>query len=313
MNIHYIEPNEDSLHGPFSRDRRPVITIDSGDTVRFKTLDAGWGLEPHPEEGKRRQFEPRQPGHALCGPVAIRGAKPGMVLEVQINNLVPGAWGWTGGGGFGHPVNQWLGLADGEGTTIKWTLDNVRMTATDQFGHQVALRPFMGVMGMPADVEGMQPTAPPRFCGGNIDCKELTAGSTLYLPIAVEGGLFSTGDGHGVQGDGEVSVTAIECPMDLVDLTFTVRDDLHFSMPRAKTPAGWVTFGFHEDLNEASMIALSHMLDVMVELYGYTRKESLALASLVVDLRISQIVNGSKGCHAILRHDAISGLRPRAK
>jgi acetamidase/formamidase len=311
MTIHYIEPSEDTLHGPFSKDRAAVMTIDSGDTVRFKTLDAGWGLEPFSEEGTRRQFEPRQQGHALCGPVAVRGAKPGMVLEVQINNLVPGAWGWTSAGGFGHPVNKWLGLADDEGLTLNWAIDNERMTATHPLGHQIALRPFMGVMGMPADVDGMQPTAPPRFCGGNIDCKELTAGSTLYLPIAVEGGLFSTGDGHGVQGDGEVSVTAIECPMDLVDLTLTVRSDLHFSMPRAKTAAGWITFGFHEDLNEASMIALSQMLDLMEELYGYTRKEALGLASLVVDLRITQIVNGAKGCHAILRHDAISGLRPR--
>lgn len=310
MTIHYIEPTDETLHGPFSRDRKPILTIDSGDTVRFKTLDAGWGLEPFPEEGKRRQHEARVIGHALCGPVAIRGAKPGMVLEIQINNIVPGAWGWTSGGGFGHALNKWLGLADGKELTLRWTIDTTRMMATNQLGHQVPLHPFMGVMGMPADVEGDQPTAPPRFTGGNIDCKELIAGSTLYLPIAVEGGLFSTGDGHGVQGDGEVSVTAIECPMDLADLTFRVRDDLHFAMPRANTPEGWITFGFHEDLNEASMIALSGMLDLMGDLYGYSRKEALALASVVVDLKITQIVNGTKGCHAILRREAASGLRP---
>ncbi|MFD1676462.1 acetamidase/formamidase family protein [Alicyclobacillus fodiniaquatilis] len=158
---------------------------------------------------------------------------------------------------------------------------------------------------MPPDLEGMQPTFPPRFCGGNIDCKELVAGSTLYLPIAVCGGLFSVGDGHAVQGDGEVGVPALECPMELVDLTFNLRSDIKLSMPRAKTANGWITFGFHEDLNEATVIALEGMLEVLQELYGFDRKEALALSSLIVDLRITQIVNGTKGVHAFLPHGAV--------
>src|SRR5438105_11776630 len=119
-------------------------------------------------------------------------------------------------------------------------------------GRRIALRPFMGVMGMPPDEPGVHSTTPPRPTGGNIDCKELVAGSTLFLPIAVPGGLFSVGDGHGVQGDGEVCTTAIECPMERVELGFRLRDDIHLRYPRAHTPAGWITLGFDRDLDEAA-------------------------------------------------------------
>lgn len=309
MEVYDIEPERASLHGSFSRDYEPILTIDSGDTVRFRTLDAGWGLGPFNAEGVRERFEPRErprdSGHALCGPIFIRGAKRGMTLEVKINELRPGAWGWNSAGGFPHPVNLRLGLAEGGEYHLNWTLDADTMTGTSDKGHCVALRPFMGILGMPPDEPGQHDTYPPRYCGGNIDCKELVAGSTLYLPIPVDGGLFSVGDGHALQGDGEVGVPAIECPMDHVDLTFTVRDDIKLAMPRAHTPAGWVTMGFHETLDEASMIALDGMLDLMGELFGYERREALALASLVVDMRITQLVNGVKGVHAVLPHGAL--------
>jgi acetamidase/formamidase len=309
MATHFIEPNRQTLHGSFSKDYKPVLTIQSGDSIRYRTLDAGWGLEPFSASGGRKRFEPmerpRDSGHAICGPVEVVGAQPGMVLAVRINEVQPGSWGWTSAGGFAHPVNQRLNIADGEPLRLDWNLNGQTMIATSQLGHQVAMRPFMGLMGMPPAEPGIHPTAPPRFCGGNIDCKELIAGSTLYLPIAVSGGLFSVGDGHAVQGDGEVAVPAIECPMDLVDLTFFLKEDMKLTMPRAKTPNGWITFGFHEDLNEATMMALEGMLDLMRELFGYERKEALALSSLVVDLRITQIVNGVRGVHAILPHGAI--------
>jgi acetamidase/formamidase len=158
---------------------------------------------------------------------------------------------------------------------------------------------------MPPDEAGMHDTRPPRFCGGNMDCKELVKGSTLYLPVPVSGALFSVGDGHAVQADGEVCGVAMECPMELVDLTFRLRDDLHLATPRANTPSGWITLGFHEDLNEASVIALVAMLDLLGEHYGLQRPEALALASLVVDFRITQFVNGVRGVHALLPHGAI--------
>ncbi len=309
MAFYTIEPERATLHGSFSREFPPVVTIDSGDTVRFRTLDVGWGLEPHTAPGvPRRTFEPRiegrDSGHALCGPVAIRGAEPGMTLEVRIDAIRPGTWGTTYFGAGRRALYQRLGL-DERPNLLNWTLDPDALIGRDHVGHTLALRPFMGILGMPPDVPGIHSTNPPRSCGGNIDCKELVAGSTLYLPIAVSGALFSTGDGHAVQGDGEVCGTAIECPMERVDLTFRLHPDLHLTTPRARTPAGWVTFGFHEDLNEATMIALAAMLDLLSEQYHLERPQALALASLVVDLRVTQIVNGVRGVHAVLPPETI--------
>lgn len=312
MAIYDIWPERHTLHGHFSRELAPVLTIDPGDTVRFHTLDAGWNLEPRRSTvyaDQPRKFEPRDAqrddGHALCGPVAVRGAQPGMTLGVRIERVQPGPWGWTACGGWPSPVNERLGVA-GQGTFLLWTLDRERMVGRDQYGHTVALRPFMGVMGLPPAESGQHSTLPPRPWGGNIDCKELVAGSTLYLPIAVEGALFSTGDGHAAQGDGEASTTAIECPMEEVVFTFSLHADLPLSLPRAETPAGTITFGFHVDLDEATYLALEGMLGVLGERYGITRQEALGLASVAVDLRITQIVNGVCGAHAILPHHAIT-------
>ncbi len=310
MAFHTIEPERQTLHGHFSRDLEPVLTIDPGHTVRFRTLDAGWGLEPNREDGSQRTtFEPRDAeldrGHALCGPVAIRGAEPGMTLEIQIGEIRTGGWGWNVAGGRSHAVNERLGLV-AEDTTLRWTLDDDAGTARSHLGRTVKLRPFMGVMGMPPAEAGRHPTAPPRPTGGNIDCKELIAGTSLFLPIAVAGGLFSTGDGHGAQGDGESSVTAIECPIERVDLTFVLHEDMRITTPRARTQEGWLTLGFDEDLDEAAYIALDAMLGLLGEQFGMERGEALAMASVAVDLRVTQIVNGVKGVHAVLPHGAIS-------
>ena len=311
MAEHLIEPERRTLHGHFSRELPPVLTIDSGDTVHFRTLDAGWGVEAPPTDTLRlqRKFEPRREGlddgHALCGPVAIRGAKPGMTLEVKIGEIAPGPYGWTIAGGWRNGINERLGVEEGN-FSLHWTLDAQNMSGIDQYGQRVTLRPFMGVMGMPPDEPGIHLTGPPRVTGGNIDCKELVAGSTLYLPIAVEGGLFSVGDGHGLQADGEGGGTAIECPMDRVSLTFRLHEDMHLETPRAYTDEGWLTFGFDRDLDEATLIALEAMLRLIEEQHGIKRPRSLALASLLVDMRVTQIVNGVRGVHAVLPHGAVS-------
>ncbi len=307
--LHTLEPERRTLHGHFSRELPPALTISPGDTVRFRTLDAGWGLEPLLEPGgTRRKFEPRSAGlddgHAMCGPIAIKGAEPGMVLQIDINTIRPGTWGTTYLGGEDSPLTRRFGMA-GQKHSLRWTLDPDAMVGQNQFSHRVALRPFMGVMGMPPDQPGVHSTVPPRPWGGNMDCRELVAGSTLFLPIPVPGALFSVGDGHAAQGDGEVCQTAIECPMDQVDLTFSLRDDLHLSTPRALTPAGWLTMGFEQDLDEAMVVAVDALLDLMGEQYGLGRADALAMASVVADLRITQIVNEVRGVHALLPHGAI--------
>jgi acetamidase/formamidase len=230
-----------------------------------------------------------------------------MTLVVHIHEIQPGTWGWTGAGGLASPVNTRLDIASDTERMHLWSLDSETMTGRNQDGFRVRLHPFMGVMGMPPDAPGMHPSAPPRKWGGNLDCKELVAGSTLYLPIPVPLALFSVGDGHAAQADGEVSGTAIECPMERVELRFELEDPRVLSTPWANTPAGWVTLGFHEDLHEAAMIALDAMVMLMGQQYGLDRHDAVALASVVVDLHVTQLVNaGILGVHALLPHGALT-------
>jgi acetamidase/formamidase len=158
---------------------------------------------------------------------------------------------------------------------------------------------------MPPPKPGIHPTGPPRAWGGNLDCKELVAGTTLFLPIPVDGALFSAGDGHARQGDGEVSSTAIECPLERAQLSLSLRDDLKLAAPVARTPDSWLAFGLGEDLDEAAANATESMLELMERELGLERRDALALASVVVDLRVTQVVNGVLGVHAVLRDDAI--------
>lgn len=310
MAQHQLEPNRATLHGHFSRNLPPALTVESGDTVVARTLDAGWNLERHSAPGVRsRQFEPRDPrldsGHALCGPIAVRGAGPGDTLEVEIRDLRPGDWGWNGAGGVRGELNTRLGVDAEPRLHMLWSIAGDRATATNQYGHTVRLRPFLGVIGLPPREPGIHSTTPPRRTGGNIDCKELVAGSRLFLPVEVPGALLSLGDGHAAQGDGEASTTAIEAPMERVELVLRVHHDMPVRMPRAETPAGWLTLGFHHDLDEAVHIALEEMLLLLGERFDVDRREALALASVAVDLRVTQIVNEVRGAHALLPHGAI--------
>jgi acetamidase/formamidase len=283
--IHELPLAEATLHGYFSSVLPPVLTVDAGDAVRFQSLNAGWNWDFETEFGERDKE--LHDGHALNGPVEVRGARAGQTLAVRIDEVTPRPWGVT----FAH------------GDRFAWTIDGDR--ATDEHGKTVALAPFLGVIGMPPPEAGIHPTGPPRKWGGNIDCKLLVAGTTLYLPIPVEGALLSAGDGHAAQGDGEVSGTAIECPLESAQLTLELRDDLDLRSPIARTADAWVAFGFDEDLDLAAEQCMATMLDLMERELGLARNHALALSSVVVDLHVTQIVNGVKGVHAILRDDAI--------
>jgi acetamidase/formamidase len=284
MTVHEIPLGPSTVHGYFSRELEPVLTIDPGDSVGFQSLNAGWRWEPDAELFERDAA--LHGGHALTGPIEVRGARAGQTLAVTIDAVSPRAWGVNFGDGQVYPWR--LGGAT-------WAQDELR----------VALDPFLGVIGMPPAEPGAHSTIPPRRSGGNIDCKLLVAGTTLFLPIPVDGALLSAGDGHGAQGDGEVSGTAVECPLERAQLTIDLRDDLDLRMPVARTPGAWVTFGFDEDLDTAAELALETMLDLMERERGVDRKRALALASVVVDLRVTQVVNRSKGVHAVLRDESI--------
>lgn len=305
MALHEIPLERRTLHGHFSRDLEPILTVESGDTIAFSCPDTSWHL------ARGRRVEPRDErldaGHALVGPIEVAGARAGDTLEVRVERLVPGSWGWCKAGGFSTPLNDRLGVSEREPLVLEWALEDG--VGRDDLGHEVELAPFLGVMGMPPAEPGVHPTAPPRACGGNIDCKELVEGTILYLPIAVDGARFSAGDCHARQGDGEVSQVAIECPVERAELTLSVRDDLRLATPVAWTPDAWLTFGFHEDLDEAAAIATEAMLELMGREHGLERVLALALASVVVDLRVTQLVNGVRGVHAMLPHGAVRSTR----
>ena len=178
---------------------------------------------------------------------------PATRSSCSIDEVRPGGWGVT----------------FGDGTPYGWTIRDGQ--ATDERGATVALAPFLGVIGMPPPEPGVHSTAPPRRWGGNIDCKLLVAGTTLYLPIPLDGALLSAGDGHGAQGDGEVSGTAIECPLERAQLTLELRDGPELRMPVARIADAWVAFGFDEDLDVAAELATETMLDLMEREHGLDR------------------------------------------
>jgi acetamidase/formamidase len=283
--IHDLPLAEETVHGYFSSALPPVLTVDPGDSVRFQSLNARWHWEPGLDRFERDTE--LHTGHALNGPIEVRGARAGRTLTVRIDEVTPRPWGVT----FAH------------GDASHWTLAGG--VWTDDRGVSVAAAPFLGVIGMPPPEPGVHSTGPPRRFGGNIDCKLLVAGTMLYLPISVDGALLSAGDGHGAQGDGEVSGTAIECPLERAQLTLELRDDLDLRTPIARTEDAWIAFGFDEDLDLAAEQCLATMLDLMERELGFDRAHALALSSVAVDLRVTQIVNGAKGVHAVLRDDAI--------
>jgi acetamidase/formamidase len=313
MAWHVLEPERATLHGQFSRDLAPALTVASGDIVRCRTLDVSWGLEARHSDGTpRATFEPRQAprdaGPCLLGPIAIYDAKPGHVLEIHVEAIVPGVYGWTFAGEIGFfntALNRALGVADGPPHLVRWSLDPIAMIGISDLHHRVQLRPFLGTLGLCPAGDGWISAWPPRRTGGNIDCKELVAGTVLYVPVEVDGAYVSLGDGHAAQGDGEASGTAIECPMDQVDLRFILRDDLQLETVRAKTPTGWVTFGFSETVEEAAVSALNDMLDLVMTQLRLGRKEALVLVSVAADVRITQLVNGVRGVHVMLPHEAV--------
>jgi acetamidase/formamidase len=278
--LHELPLEQRVLHGHFSRELEPVLEIDPGDSVRFSTPNHAWDV------ARDEHLNPPNPkldqGHALAGPILVRGAKAGQTLVVRIDEVEPFDWGVSHGG---------------RDHAIHWELSNGVGRA---LGFEIDLAPFLGVMGMPPPEPGAHSTAPPRRWGGNMDCKELVAGTTLYLPIPVDGALFSAGDGHAVQGDGEVSGTAIEAPT-RAQLTLDVQDEPPLEWPLARIDGAWLTFGFDEDLDAAVRIALQGMEPLMERELGVTGPDAISLASLGVDLHVTQIVNGAQGVHAELR------------
>ena len=228
---------------------------------------------------------------------------PGDVLQIDIIDIkLRQDWGYT----FIRPLSGTLPLDFPEAAQMTVALDADKSEATLPWGLKLPLSPFFGVMAVaPPQSWGRIPTIEPRAHGGNLDNKELVAGTTLYLPVLAEGALFSCGDGHGAQGDGEVCVTAIETALQ-GRFRLTIRRDLDITYPEAETPTHFITMGMHPDLDTCVEIALRRMIALVAARAGITRAEAYMLCSLAGDLRITQTVNREKGVHMMMKKSLIA-------
>ena len=276
----------------------PIETVQSGSEVEFDLLDASGGQLTSTSTVADIATLDFSRVDQVNGPIAVEGAEPGDVLQIDLLEFEPADWGWTASiPGFGL-------LAD------DFTEPAYRVTAIPGAGKRaeflpgirLPVVPFCGELGV-APETGPRSTIPPDLHGGNMDTRHLTAGATLFLPVFHAGARFSIGDGHAAQGDGEVSGTAIEAPVEAT-LTLDLRSDLELEWPIARIDGAWLTFGFDEHLGLAARIAVDGMLDLLEREHGLSRVDALGLASIVVDLRVTQVVNEVLGVHAVLRDDA---------
>ena len=288
---------------------KPVLRVASGDTIRVETMVAG-GLQRLRAVGVSEQEIPeslkavedavkeRGPGaHPLTGPIWIEGAEPGDSLEVKIIGFE-----------FLHPYGV-SGFRPNAGTlpddfpyvALKLVrFDPKSGTAEFSPGVHLKLAPFFGSIGVaPDSLVGRISSGPPASHAGNLDNKELVAGSTLYLPVHTPGALLSIGDGHGLQGDGEVTVTALETSL-RGTIQVTVRKGKRLIWPRAETPTHYIAMGLHTDLDEAAKLATREMIDFLVSEKGIKRDDAYILCSLAADLHVTQLVDGTKGVHAMI-------------
>jgi acetamidase/formamidase len=298
--------------GNYDAMAKPVLRIHSGDTVVFDTLITSSptrleqaGIAPAEVQQSLRDvydgvaLKDRGPGgHILTGPVYVEGAEPGDVLEIRIKDIelaIPYAYNaFRYGAGFltdDFPYQRVKIIP----------LDKQKMTARFAPGIEIPLHPFFGSMGVaPPPDFGKYDSVPPTIIGGNMDNKELVAGSTLYLPVFAPGALFEIGDGHAGQGNGEVDITALETSL-TGTLQFVVRKDLKLlKYPRAETPTHYIAMGFDDDLSEATRKAVREMIAFLVAERKMTRDDAYMLVSVAGDVDITELVDRNKGVHVMM-------------
>jgi acetamidase/formamidase len=306
---HHIKASPETVQwGFFDAAQRPVLSIQSGDIVDVETVLDGADfmrstgisedfIRPEMREIDAKVKDRGPGGHVLVGPIQIEGAAPGDVLEIKVLDVQPAD---------SYAVNIFV---PGLGTLPKqfpWAglrvipIDTKRNVAQFSKDIEIPLKPFFGVMGVaPPRVLGRIGSTAPGYFGGNLDNKELAAGSTLYLPVHVAGALFSVGDGHAGQGDGEADGSALEMAV-RGKLQITVRKDLKLSWPRAENADFYMTMGLDPDLDTAAEMAVTDMVDYLVSERKLTREEAYMITSMAVDLHVTELVDDVKGIHAML-------------
>lgn len=290
MKQHTLSANP--THSVWNRALTPRLRIDPGDTVLMECLDSS-GAQVHPGMNLAQYLSiDRTRIHALTGPIFVNGAEPGDVLQIDVLEIAHKGWGWTS-------IVEGLGFLKQRFSTpylFIWELGGD--VTTSLAPAVVPVRPFCGVMGVARAEDGEFRTRPPGNFGGNMDVRELCAGATLYLPVFNPGALFSAGDAHAAQGDGEVCINGIECPVDA-----TLRFHLHKrrslpgpvieSSPQRKqdNETGWIVVESDKDPTAAAQSATSRMIDLLVDRWGFTDVHAYLLCSVALHLKFSQVVN----------------------
>lgn len=278
---------KDQSHDKFSRLIEPVVRVPSGSIVEAFTHEATGGQFRPGSTADALHAVDMDRVHTLTGPVYVEGAEPGDVLAVRLIELEPEDWGWMA-------VIPDFGFLAGEfdTTVLKiFALDKQKNEVEFADGIRIPLKPFAGVMGVAPDTDQMLNTIPPRANGGNLDDPNLVAGTTVYFPVFVKGGLFSIGDTHAVQGHGEVSGTAIESPMRIVYEISVIKGGRKIAEPQYETDTYYATTGFATTIDEAAKKATRYMIDYLVETKGLSREQAYMLASLAGDLKIAETVD----------------------
>ncbi len=302
-----LHPSARTAHrGFFDATLPPALEVEDGDTVRLVSICGGLDETPPPEFGVAvdpayravHEGAPRGPGpHVMTGPIAVRGAEPGDALRVEILDVALNEdWGF-------NLLRPLLGALPDDFALHSLThlrIDRARGVIETPWGLKIPARPFFGVMGVaPPPLWGRVTSIVPRSFGGNIDCKELVAGTTLFLPVHVPGALFSAGDGHAVQGDGEACLTPVETGLRGLFRLSLVKG-AGIPGPRAETPDHLIAMGFDPDLDRAARIALREAVAMIVERAGLDPVDAYRLCGMAVDLRVTQLVNEHKGVHAMI-------------
>ena len=296
----------------------PKLTIESGDIVSIETLmhardqvQKGTTMEKIVE---LRKANPGGGPHSITGPIYVKGAKSGDVMEIRIRKIVPKKVGAN----FNLPGKEFptigaLAPLFPEGYVHYFDIDPKKGTATFKPGIEIPIRPFPGTLAVGIDPDDTSPrkggakdpmapvsTLRPWKNGSNMDINELTAGSTIFIPVFLEGGLIWTGDSHCAQGNGEVNLTAMECSFESIEIQAIVRKDMKLTWPRIETKTHWITVGFDEDLGKAMVNAVTEMVDFLSTTKGLTREEAYSLTALAGDCRVSQVVDVRKGVHCMM-------------
>jgi acetamidase/formamidase len=322
--VHVVESTKDTVHlGVFDANLAPVATVDSGDTISFPNTWSHFMNEMQPGVpvdtlAKLRVANPGKGPHSIIGPVAVNKAEPGDVLEIRYKKFEPFPWGAV----FNNPGSLGTGLLPqdyAQGQIKYMDLDLRAMKAPFAKDISVPLKPFQGTLGLappdgyfPPLSPGVTSSVPPGPHGGNLDLSELSEGSTLYIPVWKAGALIFTGDSHAVQGDGEISLTALETRMKEMRIQVVLHKQKNFAWPIAETDTHWIVLGLDKDLNIAMASAARNAIKFLAARTDMSELDAYALCSIAVSFRVTQVVDIVRGVHAMIPKSLFTGaLRER--